>query len=127
MEHNLLVRNILRVYLPITMLVSLTSTVATFINTFLTGIWLSDADVVSISVPSYLSLYISVTGSMVATGSSVIFLRYLAVGNRDKASNSYSIALYTAIGVGAARAAIIAIAVVKKRKKAKAEALELDE
>ena len=101
MEHNLLVRNILRVYLPITMLVSLTSTVATFINTFLTGIWLSDADVVSISVPSYLSLYISVTGSMVATGSSVIFLRYLAVGNCDKASNSYSIALYTAIGVGA--------------------------
>ena len=56
MEHNLIIKNILRTYLPITMLVSLTSTVATFINTFLAGIWLSDADVVAISVPSYLTL-----------------------------------------------------------------------
>lgn len=101
MEHNLIIRKILRTYLPITMLVSLTSTVATFINTFLAGIWLSDADVVAISVPSYLTLFISVTGSMVATGSSIIFSKHLANGNRDRAVNSYSIAVYTAMAVGA--------------------------
>ena len=35
MEHNLIIRKILRTYLPITMLVSLTSTVATFIKAVL--------------------------------------------------------------------------------------------
>ena len=106
MEHNLLIGNILRVYLPITMLVSLTSTVATFINTFLAGIWLSGKDVVAISVPSYLTLFLSVTGSIVATGSSVVFSRYLADGHRDRASNCYSIAVYTALVIGAAFLAV---------------------
>ena len=46
MEHNLLIRNVLLTYLPITILVSLASTVATFINTFITGVWLSDEDMV---------------------------------------------------------------------------------
>ena len=101
MAHNLLIRNILRVYLPITILVSLTSTVATFINTFLTAIWLSGEDVVSISVPSYLTWFIAITGSMVATGSSVIFSRYLAHGSRDKAVNTYNIALITGLVLGA--------------------------
>lgn len=101
MEHNLLVMNILRTYLPITILVSLTSTVATFINIFLTGIWLGDVEVQIISVPSYLTLYISVTGSMVATGGSVIFSRFMAKGDRKRAANSYSIAIITAIVVGA--------------------------
>ena len=100
MERNLLIANVLRVYLPITMLVSLTSTVATFINMFLSGIWLTREDVVSISVPSFLTLFISVTGSMVATGSSVIFSRYLVDGRKDKASNCFSIAVYTALVIG---------------------------
>lgn len=101
MEHNLLIRNVLRIYLPITILVSLTSTVATFINTFLTGIWLTGDDIVKISVPSFLTLFISVTGSMVATGSSIIFSNHLANGRTEKASNSYSIAVYTALVIGA--------------------------
>lgn len=46
MVQNLLIRNILRTYLPITILVSLISTVETFINTFLAAIWLSGEDVV---------------------------------------------------------------------------------
>lgn len=100
MEHNLLIRNILRVYLPIVMLMSFTSTIATFINKFLAAIWLTGEDVVLITVPTILTLYISVTGSMVATGSSIIFSRYLAKGEREKAANSYSIAVYTALAIG---------------------------
>jgi len=49
MEHNLLIRNVLLTYLPITILVSLTSTAATFINTF----------IVAISCPSVLTYYIN--------------------------------------------------------------------
>ena len=100
MAQNLLIRNILRVYLPITILVSLTSTVATFINTFLTAIWLNGEDVVLITVPSYLSWFIAITGSMVATGSSVIFSRYLAYGRKDQAINTYNIALVTGLALG---------------------------
>ena len=100
MAQNLLIRNILCVYLPITILVSLTSTVATFINTFLTAIWLNGEDVVLISVPSYLSWFIAISGSMVATGSSVIFSRYLAYGHREQATNTYNIALVTGVALG---------------------------
>jgi len=101
MERNLLIRKVLFKYLPVMILVSLTSTVATFINTFLTAIWLNGEDVVLISTPSFLNWYLAITGSMVATGSSVIFLRYLAKGDRERAVNSYSIATYTAVVVGA--------------------------
>ena len=59
MEHNLLIRNVLLTYLPITILVPLTSTAATFINTFIAEVWLSDEDVVAISCPSVLTYYIN--------------------------------------------------------------------
>ena len=100
MVQNLLIRNILRTYLPITILVSLISTVETFINTFLAAIWLSGEDVVPISVPSYLTWFISITGSMVATGSSILFSRYLAHGRSDNAINVYNVAMIVGIILG---------------------------
>ena len=76
------------------------TSVATFINILLIGMWMSDEELVAATSGSILNLILTLAGSVLATGGSIMFSRYHSRADDEKARTTYTIVLMIALLFG---------------------------
>ena len=109
MAKNNLMRGALYKYLPVTIVISLTPTLAIFANMLLTGYWMNDSDVMAMSAASFLIIPLSMSGGVLAAGGSIIFSRYMASGEKEMAANTFNMMVVAATIIGMIFTAICSI------------------
>ena len=87
-------------YLPIVILISLTSTIITPVNTIIASYMVGEEAVSAITSGSLLTIVLSAIATVLSVGGSVVFMRYIAKGKKDKAGSVFTLMVILAVIAG---------------------------